>query len=313
MPRDRVRPSPKPTMLLLAFLVAAGCAALPDVSPFATASRELAGAVKASGAAVTEDLQTSPSLDAEAKKFDRAWAARNDAMRAVVSYSDGLVGIVEATGDARASARSLADKLGGLAAAAGVAQPGAGAAANVAADTAAFIWAQVALARGAASLEQALGHAQPAIDRLAEIMSRDTDDLLKIVRGLSVAQRTTLTEAFNEAFGYRKTLAQRRSTLRDKGFGNLTTADLGELQRIDELMTPVNAELQKYDEQSARIDRRERANLRLVAATRDALERWATAHREVALALQNRRPVSVESLNGAAVELRTLVTRIREL
>ncbi|HSE92462.1 MAG TPA: hypothetical protein VLF19_04080, partial [Methylomirabilota bacterium] len=183
----------------------------------------------------------------------------------------------------------------------------------VAADTAAFIWAQVALARGAASLQEALGHAQPAIDRLAEIMSRDTDDLAKIVRAMAVAQRTTLNETFNEAFGYRKTLARRRSILRDTGFGNLTEAELGELERIEELMTPVNAELQKYDEQSVVIDRREKANLRLVAATRDSLERWAAAHREVALALQNRRPVSVESLNGAAVELRALVRRIREL
>jgi hypothetical protein len=298
--------------LPLVLLLAGGCAALPDLSPFATASRELAGAVKTSGAVVTEDLQASPGLEAEAKTFERAWAARNDAMRAVVSYSDGLVAIVKATGDARASARSLADKLGVLASAAGVVQPGAGMAVNVAADTAAFVWAQIALAKGAGSLEEALGHAQPAIDRLADIMTRDTDDLGKIIRGSALLQRNTLGVTFGDAVGYRKTVAQRRSELRNK-FGRLTEAELAELKRIDEMMIPVNVEIQKFDEQRTRIDRREKANLQLVAATGDALARWAAAHREVALALQNRRPVSVESLTGATVEVRALVTRAREL
>ena len=39
------------------------------------------------------------------------------------------------------------------------------------------------------------------------------------------------------------------------------------------------------------------------------MERWATAHRELALSLQNRRAVSVESLSDAAIELRDLVKR----
>jgi hypothetical protein len=43
------------------------------------------------------------------------------------------------------------------------------------------------------------------------------------------------------------------------------------------------------------------------------MEQWAAAHREVALSLENRRPVSTESLTEAAVELRDLVKRIREL
>jgi hypothetical protein len=43
------------------------------------------------------------------------------------------------------------------------------------------------------------------------------------------------------------------------------------------------------------------------------MERWAAAHREVALSLEHRRPVSVESLTDAAVEVRDLVKRVREL
>ena len=78
-------------------------------------------------------------------------------------------------------------------------------------------------------------------------------------------------------------------------------------------MAPPNAEVQKYDELKARIDAREKANLQLIAATRDAMEQWASAHREVALSLENRRPVSTEALTEAAVELRDLVKRIREL
>jgi hypothetical protein len=298
--------------LVLILVLATGCAALPDVSPFATASRQLAGAVKASGTAISEDLHATPDLEAKAKAFDNAWAVRNDLMRAVVAYSDSLVGIVKASGDSREAARSLAEKVGGLAQAVGVIQPGAGPAVDVAADTAAFVWAQIALARAAASLEEALKAAQPAIDRLTVIKS-DSQDLVSIVRGLAEAQRTVLDATYNEAIGYRKDVAARRKTLRAKFSTGLTDAEAVELKRIDDFMAPPNAEVQKYDELKAKIDTREKANRQLIAATRDAIEQWASAHREVAIALQNRRPVSTESLTEAAIELRDLVKRTREL
>jgi hypothetical protein len=296
---------------VLILLLATGCAALPDVSPFASASRQLAAAVKASGSAISEDLHATPELRARAKAFDNAWAVRNDLMRAVVAYSDSLVGIVKASGDSREAARTLADKVSGLAQAVGVLQPGAGPAADVAADTAAFVWAQIALARGAASLEEALQHAQPAIERLTIIKS-DSKDLVSVVRGLAEAQRAELGATYNEAIGYRKELAGRRARLRAK-VATLTDAEGAELKRIDDFMAPPNAEVQKYEELKAKIDTREKANLQLIAATRDAMEQWAAAHREVALSLQNRRPVSTESLTEAAVELRDLTKRIREL
>jgi hypothetical protein len=298
-------------LLSLILVLATGCTALPDVSPFATASRQLAGAVKASGTAISEDLHATPELEAKAKAFDSAWAVRNDLMRAVVAYSDSLVAIVKASGDSREAARSLADKVGGLAQAVGVVQPGSGPAVEVAADTAAFVWAQIALAKAAGSLDEALKAAQPAIERLTIIKS-DSKDLVVVVRGLAEAQRAELGATYNEALGYRKDLAARRAKLRAK-FGTLTDAEAADLKRIDEFMTPPNAEVQKYDELKAKIDTREKANLQLIAATRDAIEQWAAAHREVALALENRRPVSTESLTEAAVELRDLVKRIREL
>ena len=297
--------------LVLLLVLATGCAALPDVSPFATASRQLAGAVKASGTAISEDLHATPELEASAKKFDDAWAVRNELMRAVVAYSDSLVGIVKASGDSREAARSLADKVGALAQAVGVIQPGAGPAVSVASDAAAFVWAQIALARGAASLEAALKEAQPAIERLTIIKS-DSKDLVIVVRGLAQAQRTALVGTYNEALGFQKDVAARRSKLRAK-FGTLTDAEAAELKRTDEFMVSPNAEAQKYDELKTKIDTREKANLQLIAATRDAIEQWAAAHREVALALENRRPVSTESLTEAAVELRDLVKRTREL
>jgi hypothetical protein len=283
------------------------------VSPFASASRQLAGAMKAGGAAVSEDLHATTGLDERAKQFDQAWGPRNDVMRAVVSYSDGLVAIVRSTGEARDSARALADKVGALAQVAGVAQPGAGAAGAVASDTAAFVWAQIALVRGAASLGEALTIAQPVIDRLTELITSDNRDLASIVRGAAVAQRTALEAAYNEPFGYAGTLARRRTALRAKGYGALTKDEIAELARIDELLVPAQAQLQKRDDALVRIDRRERASLQLIAATRDAMERWAAAHRDVALAIQERKPVSVESLTEATIELRELVKRAREL
>jgi hypothetical protein len=298
-------------LIVLLLVLAAGCTALPDVSPFATGSRQLAGAVKSSGTAISEDLHATPELEAKAKAFDNAWAVRNELMRAVVTYSDSLVAIVKASGDSREAARSLAEKVGGLAQAVGVIQPGAGPAVDVAADTAAFVWAQIALARAAASLGEALKAAQPAIERLTIIKS-DSKDLVSVVRGLAEAQRSELSSTYNEAIGYRKDLAGRRAKLRAK-FGTLTDAETTELKRIDDFMAPPNAEVQKYDDLKTKIDTREKANLQLIAATRDAMEQWAAAHGEVALALENRRPVSTESLTEATVELRDLVKRIREL
>jgi len=109
-------------------------------------------------------------------------------------------------------------------------------------------------------------------------------------------------------------LAKRRGELRRKGLGQLNRDELAELTRIDEqLMKPVNAEAQKYEEQMAKIDRREKTSLQLIAATRDAMERWAIAHADVAVSLQTRRAVSVESLTEGAIELRELIKRMRAL
>ena len=79
------------SLLALVCVAAApiGCTALPDVTPFATSSREFASGVKAAGRVVSEDLRSDDALADSSKKFDEAWDAKIGSGGSVHINADG--------------------------------------------------------------------------------------------------------------------------------------------------------------------------------------------------------------------------------
>lgn len=304
------------SLLALVCVAAApiGCTALPDVTPFATSSREFASGVKAAGRVVSEDLRSDDALADSSKKFDEAWDARNKAMEGVVQYADGLAAIVKSTQDARAQAKALGNKLETLAAAAGVVNPAIGASVAVGIDVASFIYGQIAIVRGANSLQEAMDAAQPAIDKLAEIITKDSENLKEVVLSTASLRRTAIQQAGGaKASSFAREIEARRDEARAAFARDPSSARRDDLLAIDRLAATAQAENQQFQDQVARAREMAGTSAELIQAMRDGVSRWTAAHRQVAQALKDRQSVSVESLTDAAVEVRDLAQRLRAL
>ncbi|HEX8877583.1 MAG TPA: hypothetical protein VF777_12605 [Phycisphaerales bacterium] len=334
------------SLMAAAMLVAPiGCTALPDVRPFATSSREFASAVKVAGRAISQDLRSDEELAEKAEEFDAAWAFRVKEMEGVTRHADGLVAIVQATQDARAKAQALGDSLATLAGTAGFVNPAAGAAADLVIRGASLVYAQIALVRGAASLEEAMVRAQPVIDAVCEKIIADSQDMEEIVASIALLRRGTIT---SQGGGKARYHLNQMEQYRDQARGSFWKAQElvvkaeaalagasddarpGAMQRLhaarqevaasreslvaaDQLVTTALAENEAYNAAYARAVEQGRAGQELIEAMRTGLSRWADAHRDVAQALRDRRPVSVESLTSVALEVRELYVDFKQL
>jgi hypothetical protein len=308
-----MKPSPGCILALcLYILIAAGCTSLPDAGPFVDASTQLRSGIASSGAVVESELRRmeSPSGKAFADKLAKDWAARVALGDALVRYADSLQAITKAGGEGRESAQALADSATTLASAAGIALPGA-AAVGVAVDSARFIYGQIALARAARSLEEALVLAAPAVDETAAIIANNlqlAEDVLVLASAdLRRAARTNL----QDKLGFREQWQRRRDALYSKQAG--ASELLRELEEANRLIATTREWYEPHERELAEIAKRLNAGRILIHATSEAVRQWAVAHRQLVGAIRDRRPVNSESLIEATRELRDLRRRIREL
>lgn len=308
-----IRRVPTGLRLVFAGVICAGLLVgcqLPNVGPFVDATGQLKGAVASSGTAVELELRLM-GADALAKDLKTNWAARDKAMTALLAYAESLDAIVAAGKSGAESAGKIADSLKGLAGAAGVAIPGSPEMLAVATDTAKFLYAQIANVRAAKQLSKALTEAQPAVEKIAELMRKDLMDLDKIVQG---ANQIILTAASAEmsASGLqdqRKSLHGEMRKERD-----LTkSADREALAQLSQLLSNVDTRYAVYEAKLAASAERLRASRQLINAADSALDSWTVGHAQLAVAARNKTTVSTKELLDAAVELRDLVKRIREL
>ena len=82
---------------------------------------------------------------------------------------------------------------------------------------------------------------------------------------------------------------------------------------MNELLDSTNYWYSEYKQGLEQNQNRLRVGRALIKTAQDSVQQWVTAHKQVVNALKNRRPVSTESLLEAAVEIRSLLKRIREL
>ena len=281
-------------LLLTAVLaVLAGCASLPDMTPYRDATLQLRSAVVAGGDAVQSGLESAAAryaagdpvavqIKQTSDRFGTEWRARIDG----------------------------ADALTGLANGVGVVLPPAGTVATVT-DLAAFVYGHIAAARAARSLDQALQTAQPAVDLLAARLSQDLQASLDILRAARGLQATALALKFNEETGYLRALARERKDIYAKA--TLTPADERRLRQIGELFEATRQWREPMEQAQADLDAQYRLRVQLIHATQAAVAEWAAAHRSLAAAVRERRSVNVEALVQATLEAKELVRRLRAL
>lgn len=305
--------------VLLAFV--AGCASLPDMTPYRDATLKLRSAVLAGGHAVQAGLESAaadyPAQDPTAKdirekaaRFSTAWQARIEGADALVAYTEAVADIARAGAEGPATARSLADSLTRLATGVGIALPPAGTVATVT-DVAAFVYGHIAAARAAQTLDQALQAAQPAVDRVASVLSQDLQDSVEILRAAHDLQLSAIADKYREERGYLTALNRERKALYAKGV--LTPEDEQRLRQIGELFETTRAWREPMEQALATADANLKARVQLIQATQAAVAEWAAAHRGIATAVREKRTVNVEALVQATLEAQELVRRLRAL
>lgn len=161
----------------------------------------------------TAAFANSPGYPALVDQLDEAWKARLAAATAIVTYAEALEAVTDAGKSGSEAVEAVVNGVKGLAEAAGLALPGAGAAAGVATDVAKFVYAQIALARAADTLAEALERAQPAVARIAQILRQDIDDLSAILQTVALAERNALRTQHQIELGFRDSLVERRDAL----------------------------------------------------------------------------------------------------
>jgi hypothetical protein len=237
-----------------------------------------------------------------------AWAVTDRSAVAISLYSDALASIVKSGREGGDTVRRLAEAGTQLATGVGLALPAAGTVAT-GIDVAAFVYQQIAAARAAASLEQALERMQPAVDRIAEVIGRQLDDAQAILVNGNKISETRLRAQFADETGY--LIALRKERLALYQVTPLTTANAERLLQIENVERTVNAKLEPMETERKAAAARLKTALQLIAATRQALFDWAGTHRQMLAAVRDGAAVDPQALVQSVVEVRELVRKVR--
>ena len=299
-------------LMLFMAVILVGCASLPEVGPFVDATVELRSAVVASGSTVVAELRLMPDGDVLASRLAQEWATRAQAVDALVIYAESLRTIIKAGQQGRQAARALADSVTGLAQGVGVVVPAAGAL-PVAVDAATFVYSHIALIRASNSLEEALVNAQPAVKRIAMILAQDLRavDAILQTANVDIQQRMLITHQVEWKF--RDDLLAEQQTLYKKARSERTAADEARLLAIDQLLTSTKVWHDPLQSKVAQTEQRLRVGRHLIDAAIQITEQWAAGHEQLVFAVRDRRTINPQALVQAAVDIRDLIKRIREL
>ena len=294
--------------LLFASLIffSVGCASLPDVGPFADASNNLKASVSAAGESVGAELRLMDGGSSYADSLASQWEKRNTAFAGMADYSSSLVVIVASGNDGAASADRVATSLQKLAGSAGIALPASSEGVALATDIGKYVYAQIAIARAAKSLEEAMTSAQPIVDSVAALIASDFKDLEEIFIAANADVDIQLRRKFNDSLSFRNNLLSQLQT------ANLSDGrDLEKEVRITQLLAGTEPIYHEYLNARKLVNDRLRAGRALIHTARQSSHEWAAAHSNIRTALSERRPVNTESLIQSSLEIKGLIQRLR--
>lgn len=308
---------------LLLITLLSGCGTLPDAKPFADATNALSSAVKTSGEAVSASLRDagavmptdeSKQYEAYAVDLQNAWADRIKATQGAAAYAEAIADLIAAGKQGGETAKKVGDSLGALAAAVNI--PIAAPVAGALGDIGRFIADRIAIVKASKTLEEAVAQAQPAVDRIAEKLSKDAADNLKPIL-LNAYKNTAsgIKSAYEEDDNFATRLNKKRkefrgAVLQTALIDQKKNAGLLELEHMQEAVT---LRLKERDQQIVQASSAYKTRLQLVNALSAAATAWATAHRDLANAIREKRKITVAELQETVSDLRELIGKVRAL
>jgi hypothetical protein len=305
-------------IVVLCALLLAACGTLPDGKPFADATGTWSGAVRSSGQAISDSFRDAasvepkekPTYDKLIKDFDDAWSARTKAAQGAVAYSNAISDLLAAGKEGAETANKVGDALQGLAAAAGI--PVAAPAFGVATEIAAFLWERIATVRASRQLEASVAEAQPAVDRIAEHMVDEANGQLKPLLENAYKNAVSSIRGKYSADGdFAVDFARKQSELRSAALND--PKKVSELQEFEKVHVTLLARLKERDQKVEEAASVYRTRLQLINALSTSTAAWAQAHRDLAVAIKEKRKVNAAELQETVAELKDLIKKVRAL
>jgi hypothetical protein len=316
----------------------AGCASLPDTGGYTAATIQIRQAVATAGEVVEEELLSAIKADAttaddeSVKNLKAAWAATMRSLDAMVVHAQSIEQIVDAGNRGAESAKNVADSVKHLVDTIKVdALTGVSAKAfELSAETVAFVYGEYSKYVGAKSLDEALEKFGPSIAKITALVQAQIADARRLFVEQIEAQIQLLQspaqspEDADRRYGnwikrHRELdeTAEQATQLLIRGIKNNEPNDIQKakamISHIETGRKMVTPRLAEYKAKEHLIRLREKAGRSILTTAENAVSAWGSAHQQLVKAIKERRPVSVESLTAAVVEIRTLIQRWREL
>ena len=300
-------------LAVLALLNAlSACAPLPDATPFRESTLQLRSAMATGHVAVDGELRASEELDDLADRLDCAWKRRLAAADGMVAYAESIVALTDAGDRGDETVAAVAVSVKSLATAAGVALPPTPVA--VATDTAELIALHIANIRARNTLAEAMQQAQPAVEAVADLVAKDVGDMIDILRTAAKLSDIQLKKEHNTKLGARnQVLKERKGIWGESGSAETASDQLVRLEILAHALKDMDTWYLPYVAERKAIRDRENAGLMLLTATGQAVLDWASAHRQLALAIEKGGRVDPRVLAESISEIRDLIRRVREL
>ena len=232
------------------------------------------------------------------------------ASRAVAAYSASISDLISAGQVGGETVKKVGDALSGLAGALNI--PLAAPAVGVVGDVARFLVDRIATVRASDRLETALAQAQPAVDRLAERIATETDQPLRsMLDNTYKTQRSQISGKYGAQQDPLQRFEKERLAPASQALAN--TDVLPVLLQQDQALASLRSRLAERDSLLAKASMAYKARLQLLNALSAATLTWAQSHRDLAVAVKQKRKVTVAELQATISELKSLSKKVSEL
>jgi hypothetical protein len=315
-----------------------GCTSLPDTSGYTAATIQVSQAVATTGDVVKGELLSAINANAttvsneSVKNFEVTWAATMRSLDAMVAFAQSIEQIVDAGNKGAESAKQVADSVKNLVDTVKVdALTGASATVvELSADTVAFVYGEYNKYVAAKSLEEALEKSGPSMAKITALVQAQIADARRLfVEQIEAQVQLLQTPAqtpddagrrfgnWIKRHGQLDETSEQATQLLVRGIKNNTPneitkakAMIADVETGQKMIAPRLAE---YEAKIHVIRQREKAGRSILGTAENAVAAWGEAYQQLAIAVKERKSVSMESLTAAVVEIRTLTQRWREL
>lgn len=170
-----------------------GCLPPPNIKPFANQTANMSSVIGKGYAQIETLLSQADQEQGEVKKLTEAWDSTKKTLNAIVEYSDAIVSLADVGNDGSDAVESVATSLQGLADTVGIVFP-ASKAVDAGIEVIKIVNTQLARIRAQKALKDAIDSAQPAVEKIAEVIKQNLDDLNTI--NLQVGEKLALDHQY---------------------------------------------------------------------------------------------------------------------